>query len=133
MKLKNIEKVLFSIGQFKREDNFHHSDVNYLASVSYKFENCTVFVQVSNTDHATCSIHIKNELRPGDARFDDVGDVCFVSKVKNIAPAVNAILENKSPNDNYRGYYSGHKSQKKTERVTALLECGHGADDDCLC
>lgn len=93
MLLKNIERVLNNIGPFIRENHVSALDNKTILNISYKLKNVVVFVQNSGTNRATCSLSVRNINKPGDARFDDIGDVCFVSKLKYLAGTIKTKLE----------------------------------------
>jgi hypothetical protein len=88
MKLVNIKKEMHKV-----TDKW---TVSYEGAynISYSYKNVQVNIQHSGTDRATCALSVRNTLKPGDARYDDVGDLTIVYKLKHLTDAINTILRN---------------------------------------
>jgi hypothetical protein len=87
MKLTNIRKEMNKITD--QWVQTYHVEGH---TTSYTFRNVEITIQHSGTDHATCGISVKNLLKLGDARFDDVGDFDVVYKLKHLVGSIKTRL-----------------------------------------
>jgi hypothetical protein len=88
MKLVNIKKEMHKVTD---QWSVSYESAYY---ISYSYKNVQINIQHNGTDQTNCGIGVKNILKPGDARYDDVGDLTIVYKLKHLTDAINTILRN---------------------------------------